>query len=122
MIGQRAETGCLFSAHIWIVQARGADGDSGKGVHLSDLCGHLKLAIFPLQVLAGELGLVGSEGGAVGSVRVSLVGGAVADEGGHLDEGGLVSARLGLSNRLADGIHISVAILDMDNLYIDTRS
>ena len=94
----------------------------GAGAYLGDLAGYLELAVLPLEVLAGELGLIRAEGSTVGSVRVSLVGGAVADEGGHLDEGGLVSAGLGLSDCLADSIHIGVAILHMEHLHIESRT
>ena len=41
---------------------------------------------------------------------VGLVGGAVADGGGHLDDRRLVGRSLGSLDRLGDGIHISVAL------------
>ena len=46
----------------------------------------LELAVLPVEVLAGRLGLVGAEGRAVHVVGVGLVRGTVPDQGGHLDE------------------------------------
>mmetsp|Transcript_9225 Transcript_9225/g.37722 ORF Transcript_9225/g.37722 Transcript_9225/m.37722 type:complete len:328 (-) Transcript_9225:30-1013(-) len=45
-------------------------------------------------------------------VGVGLVGGAVADEGGHLDEGG-AGIGLGLVDRIADGVEVGVTVLDV---------
>lgn len=47
---------------------------------------------------------------------VGLVGGSISNEGGDLDEGGLVGDRLGLSDGLADGVVVGVSVLDMDNM------
>ena len=74
---------------------------------------HLKLAIRPLEVLASGRGLGGAQGRAVHVVRVGLVGGAVADEGGHLDERGLVGDRLGLGQGRVQALQIVVAVLDV---------
>mmetsp|Transcript_118787 Transcript_118787/g.298772 ORF Transcript_118787/g.298772 Transcript_118787/m.298772 type:complete len:236 (+) Transcript_118787:1191-1898(+) len=78
--------------------------------------GDLELAILPAELLSGRRGLLRAEGSAVGIVAVGLVGRAIADNGLHLDERGLVRARLGLCNRLADGIHVRVAILHRQHL------
>ena len=51
---------------------------------------HLELAVGPLEGLTGGGGLGGAQGRAVHIVGVGLVGGAVANQGGHLDQGGLV--------------------------------
>ena len=45
-------------------------------------------------------------------VGVGLVGGTVADEGGHLDEGG-AGVSLGLVDGVADGVEVGVTVLDV---------
>lgn len=45
------------------------------------------------------------------TVGVGLVGGPVPNEGGDLDEGGLVGHLLGLLNGITDGVQVSVAVL-----------
>ena len=74
------------------------------------LGGHFEVAVVPVEGLAGEGGLLGSEGGAVHAGGVGLVGGAEADRGGDLDHAGLVGDRLGRLDRLADPLHIVVAV------------
>mmetsp|Transcript_21639 Transcript_21639/g.60016 ORF Transcript_21639/g.60016 Transcript_21639/m.60016 type:complete len:323 (+) Transcript_21639:1807-2775(+) len=49
-------------------------------------------------------------------VGVSLVGGAIANQGGHLDDGGLVGHSLGVGNSLADAIVVMVAILHVQHV------
>mmetsp|Transcript_20755 Transcript_20755/g.52312 ORF Transcript_20755/g.52312 Transcript_20755/m.52312 type:complete len:551 (-) Transcript_20755:7-1659(-) len=85
-------------------------GVAHGGVHL---IGHLKGAVLPLEVLAGGGGLISTQGGAVHVVAVGLVGGAVANEGGHLDEGGLVGDGLGGGDGLAEAIDVQVAVLNV---------
>merc|ERR1712100_968491 len=79
---------------------------------LGDGLGDLEGLVLPVEVLAGRLGLVGAEGRAMDVVGVGLVGGAVADEGGHLDEGG-AGIGLGLVDRIADGVEVGVTVLDV---------
>ena len=76
------------------------------------LLGDLEGLVLPAEVLTGRLGLVGAEGRAMDVVGVGLVGGAVADEGGHLDEGG-AGIGLGLVDRVADGVEVGVTVLDV---------
>lgn len=52
-----------------------------------------------------------TQGGSVHSVGVSLVGRPIPDEGGHLDEGGLVGHLLGLLNGVPDAVQVGVAVL-----------
>ena len=47
----------------------------------------------------------------VDSVSVSLVGGSVSDEGGNLDEGGLVCHLLGLLDGVTDAVQVGVTVL-----------
>ena len=77
-----------------------------------DLLGDLESLVLPAEVLTGSLGLVGAEGGAMDVVGVGLVGGTVADEGGHLDEGG-AGVSLGLVDGVADGVEVGVTVLDV---------
>mmetsp|Transcript_16667 Transcript_16667/g.36754 ORF Transcript_16667/g.36754 Transcript_16667/m.36754 type:complete len:486 (-) Transcript_16667:8-1465(-) len=77
---------------------------------------HLELAVLPAELLAGCLGLLLSEGSAVRIMAIRLVRGAEANNGLHLDERRLVSARLRLGDGLADGVHIRVAVRDGEHL------
>ena len=80
------------------------------------LLGHLEGAVAPAQVLAGQVGFLGSQGGTVHAGGVGLVGGAVADGGGHLDHRGAVGDRLGLGDGPGDGLHVGVAIGHVDGV------
>lgn len=77
------------------------------------LLGDLELAIRPLQVGASGGGLVLAQGGAVHVVGVGLVGGAIADQGGHLDERRLVGDGLGGGDGIAQAVQVVVAVLDV---------
>ena len=50
------------------------------------------------------------------SVSVGLVGGSISDQGGDLDEGGLVCDLLGLLNGVTDLVKVGVAVLQWSRL------
>mmetsp|Transcript_70975 Transcript_70975/g.161223 ORF Transcript_70975/g.161223 Transcript_70975/m.161223 type:complete len:327 (+) Transcript_70975:448-1428(+) len=81
-----------------------------------DAVRHFELAVLPAQLLARGGGLLCAQGRTVSIMAVSLVGRAKADDSLHLDERGLVSAGLGLCNRLPDCIDVRVAVLDREDL------
>ena len=70
---------------------------------------HHEIAVGPLQGFAGEFGLIGPEGCAVDTGGVGLVGGAVANGGGDLDQAGFVADGLGGFQGPHNGLHIRVA-------------
>mmetsp|Transcript_20420 Transcript_20420/g.56595 ORF Transcript_20420/g.56595 Transcript_20420/m.56595 type:complete len:406 (+) Transcript_20420:968-2185(+) len=86
---------------------------------LVDDVGHLEGGVLPLQVVAGGGCLISAQGGTMDVVAVSLVGGAIADQGGDLDKRGLVSDCLGIGDGLADAINVKVAVLDV--LYVPAQ-
>eukprot|EP00443_Scrippsiella_acuminata_P073692 CAMPEP_0115416476 /NCGR_PEP_ID=MMETSP0271-20121206/23634_1 /TAXON_ID=71861 /ORGANISM="Scrippsiella trochoidea, Strain CCMP3099" /LENGTH=67 /DNA_ID=CAMNT_0002840845 /DNA_START=23 /DNA_END=222 /DNA_ORIENTATION=- len=57
--------------------------------------GDLELTILPAELVSGRCGFLRAERSAVGIVAVGFVGRAIADNCLHLDERGLVRARLG---------------------------
>mmetsp|Transcript_22929 Transcript_22929/g.40811 ORF Transcript_22929/g.40811 Transcript_22929/m.40811 type:complete len:342 (+) Transcript_22929:619-1644(+) len=73
------------------------------GVHLVR---HLEGAVLPLEVLTRRGRLIGTQGRAVHVVAVRLVGGAVTNEGGDLDEGRLVGDGLGSGHRGAQAVNV----------------
>ena len=72
--------------------------------------GNFEGGVVPTQLLTGQGCFLLAQSSTVHTGGVGLVGGAVADGGGHLDDRRLVGHGLGGFDRLGDGIHISVAL------------
>ena len=71
---------------------------------------HFEGAVFPTQLLARQSGFVITKGCTVHASGIALVGRAIADGGGHLDDRRLVRNGLGGFDRLGDGVDVGVAI------------
>ncbi len=80
------------------------------------LLGNFEFSVLPTQVLAGEGGLIGPQGGTMHTGGVGLVGGAVADGGCHLDQRRPIGDGLGLFNGAGDPGQVGVAIGHMDGV------
>ena len=72
--------------------------------------GNFEGRVVPTQLLTGQGCFLLTQSSTVNTGRVGLVGGSIADGGGHLDDRRLVGHGFGGLDRLGDGINIRVAL------------
>ena len=116
-----AQLALKLSRFSWVlaaVSSQGAIPGIFKGFAAADglapvvvcVLGNLEVAIAPVEGFTGQFGFFSADSSSMNAGRICLIGGAVADRGGHLDQAGLVGDGLCLLNRLGNSSHIAISI------------